>query len=55
MPCMGAPFSPGEHDMDLPSTDERREAVWPGQWTARVQSPEGLLVGISYTPWMHSQ
>ncbi len=24
-----------------------------GQWTCRLQSPEGLLVGISYTPWMH--
>ncbi|WP_088279806.1 permease [Ideonella sp. A 288] len=22
--------------MNLPSTDERRDAVWPGQWTARV-------------------
>ncbi len=26
-----------------------------GQWTARLLSPEGLLVGISYTPWMHEQ
>lgn len=25
-----------------------------GQWTARLLSPEGLLVGITYTPWMHS-
>ncbi|WP_394554035.1 VOC family protein [Agromyces sp. MMS24-JH15] len=24
-----------------------------GQTTARVQSPEGLLVGVSHTPWMH--
>ncbi|GEA84153.1 glyoxalase [Cellulomonas gelida] len=24
-----------------------------GQTTARLQSPEGLLVGISHTPWMH--
>jgi hypothetical protein len=23
------------------------------QTTARLQSPEGLLVGISFTPWMH--
>ena len=23
------------------------------QTTARLLSPEGLLVGISYTPWMH--
>ena len=25
------------------------------QTTARLQSPEGLLVGISYTPWMHGE
>lgn len=24
-----------------------------GQTVARLLSPEGLLVGISYTPWMH--
>ena len=24
-----------------------------GQTTARLQSPEGLLVGISHTPWLH--
>ena len=24
-----------------------------GQTTARLLSPEGLLVGISHTPWMH--
>ncbi|MBO9578760.1 MAG: glyoxalase [Microbacteriaceae bacterium] len=28
------------------------EEPW-GQWTARLQSPEGLLVGVSFTPWMH--
>lgn len=26
-----------------------------GQTTARLQSPEGLLVGITYTPWMHQR
>ncbi len=26
-----------------------------GQTTARLQSPEGLLVGISHTPWLHEQ
>lgn len=31
---------------------EAREEPWK-QTTARLQSPEGLLVGISYTPWMH--
>jgi len=25
-----------------------------GQTTARLQSPEGLLVGVSHTPWMHT-
>ncbi len=32
---------------------EPREEPW-GQTTARLQSPEGLLVGISHTPWMHT-
>lgn len=31
---------------------EAHEEPW-GQMTSRLQSPEGLLVGISYTPWMH--
>ena len=26
-----------------------------GQTTSRLLSPEGLLVGISYTPWMHGE
>jgi hypothetical protein len=26
-----------------------------GQTTSRLMSPEGLLVGISYTPWMHDE
>lgn len=29
------------------------EEPW-GQWTTRLLSPEGLLVGISWTPWMHA-
>lgn len=33
---------------------EAHEEPW-GQTTARVLSPEGLLVGITYTPWMHKQ
>ena len=33
---------------------EAREEPW-GQTTARLLSPEGLLVGISYTPWMHGE
>jgi catechol 2,3-dioxygenase-like lactoylglutathione lyase family enzyme len=28
------------------------EEPW-GQTTARLMSPEGLLVGVSHTPWMH--
>ena len=26
-----------------------------GQTTARLLSPEGLLVGVTYTPWMHER
>jgi catechol 2,3-dioxygenase-like lactoylglutathione lyase family enzyme len=29
-----------------------REEPW-GQTVARVQSPDGLLIGLSYAPWMH--
>jgi catechol 2,3-dioxygenase-like lactoylglutathione lyase family enzyme len=25
-----------------------------GQTTSRLLSPEGLLVGVTYTPWMHN-
>ena len=28
------------------------EEPW-GKTTSRLMSPEGLLVGVSYTPWMH--
>jgi catechol 2,3-dioxygenase-like lactoylglutathione lyase family enzyme len=31
---------------------DTREEPW-GQTTARLLSPEGLLVGVTYTPWMH--
>jgi catechol 2,3-dioxygenase-like lactoylglutathione lyase family enzyme len=30
------------------------EEPW-GQTTSRLQSPEGLLVGVTYTPWMHEE
>jgi hypothetical protein len=34
----------------------RRAGVEPwGQTVARLLSPEGLLVGIAYTPWMHHE
>jgi catechol 2,3-dioxygenase-like lactoylglutathione lyase family enzyme len=32
----------------------RREEPW-GQTTSHLLSPEGLLVGVTYTPWMHSE
>jgi hypothetical protein len=31
-----------------------REEPW-GQTVARLQSPEGAIVGISYTPSLHDQ
>ena len=31
---------------------DAHEEPW-GQTTSRLMSPEGLLVGVSYTPWMH--
>lgn len=31
---------------------DTHEEPW-GQTTARLLSPEGLLVGLTYTPWMH--
>ena len=31
---------------------ETREEGW-GQTTCRLLSPEGLLVGVAFTPWMH--
>jgi catechol 2,3-dioxygenase-like lactoylglutathione lyase family enzyme len=31
---------------------DAHEEPW-GQTTARLQSPEGLLVGVTHTPWMH--
>ena len=31
---------------------EAKEEPW-GQTTSRLLSPEGLLVGVTFTPWMH--
>jgi catechol 2,3-dioxygenase-like lactoylglutathione lyase family enzyme len=31
-----------------------KEEPW-GQTTSRLLSPEGLLIGITFTPWMHKQ
>ena len=52
-----SPEAVGEGAMELQSAGHRllreaREEPWK-QTTARLMSPEGLLVGISYTPWMH--
>jgi catechol 2,3-dioxygenase-like lactoylglutathione lyase family enzyme len=32
---------------------EAHEEPW-GQTTSRLLSPEGLLLGITFTPWMHA-
>lgn len=32
---------------------EAREELW-GQTVARLQSAEGLIVGLSYAPWLHA-
>jgi catechol 2,3-dioxygenase-like lactoylglutathione lyase family enzyme len=52
-----SPEAVGEGAMELQSAGHRllreaRQEPWK-QTTARLMSPEGLLVGISYTPWMH--
>ena len=31
---------------------DAKKEPW-GQTVARLQGPEGLLIGLSYTPWMH--
>ena len=31
---------------------DAHEEPW-GQTTSRLLSPEGVLVGVTYTPWMH--
>ena len=31
---------------------EARREEW-GQTVARIMSPEGILIGLSYAPWMH--
>jgi catechol 2,3-dioxygenase-like lactoylglutathione lyase family enzyme len=33
---------------------EAKEEPW-GQTVARFLSPEGLLIGLSYAPWMHEE
>lgn len=40
------------HDAGHHILRDAHEEPW-GQTTARLLSPEGLLVGITFTPWMH--
>jgi catechol 2,3-dioxygenase-like lactoylglutathione lyase family enzyme len=52
-----SPAAVGEAAQELQSKGHRllreaHEEPW-GQTTARLLSPEGLLVGVTYTPWMH--
>jgi hypothetical protein len=54
-----SPEAVGEAAAELEATGHRLlkpASVEPwGQTVARLQSPEGLLVGITYTPWMHHE
>ncbi len=52
-----SPGAVGEAVAELEARGHRvlrgaHEEPW-GQTTARLLSPEGLLVGVTYTPWMH--
>jgi catechol 2,3-dioxygenase-like lactoylglutathione lyase family enzyme len=39
-------------DKGYEAIHEAREEPW-GQKVARIMGPEGLLVGLSYAPWLH--
>lgn len=52
-----SPAAVGEAVGELEAAGHRvlrgaQEEPW-GQTTSRLLSPEGLLVGVTYTPWMH--
>jgi catechol 2,3-dioxygenase-like lactoylglutathione lyase family enzyme len=52
-----SPTAVGEAVAELQAAGHRvlrgaKEEPW-GQTTSRVLSPEGLLIGVTYTPWMH--
>jgi catechol 2,3-dioxygenase-like lactoylglutathione lyase family enzyme len=52
-----SPQAVGEAVTELQAAGHRvlrgaHEEPW-GQTTSRVLSPEGLLIGVTYTPWMH--
>ena len=40
-------------ERDFTLLHEARTEPW-GQTVARLQSSEGAIIGLSYTPWMHS-
>ena len=56
-------YDVASHEAVAPAIEELRAAGYEvlseahmepwGQTTGRVQSPEGLLVGVSHTPWLH--
>ncbi|MDQ2873897.1 MAG: glyoxalase [Actinomycetota bacterium] len=56
--CFGTPDWPDEHPAaelahaGFPLLHEARLEPW-GQTVARVLSPEGLIIGISYAPSLH--
>jgi catechol 2,3-dioxygenase-like lactoylglutathione lyase family enzyme len=52
-----SPEAVGEAVAELEAAGHRvlrgpQEEPW-GQTTSRLLSPEGLLIGITFTPWMH--
>lgn len=54
---VATPAEVGEAVVELRAAGHRvlrgvTEEPW-GQTTSRLLSPEGLLVGVTYTPWMH--
>jgi catechol 2,3-dioxygenase-like lactoylglutathione lyase family enzyme len=63
VPQASVEFEVAEAEAVAAAADELREAGYDvlhdartepwGQTVARLQSPEGLVVGISFAPWMH--
>ena len=50
---MESPAAVGEAAAELEAAGNRLVTGPWGQTTARVLSPEGLLIGVTYTHWMH--
>jgi hypothetical protein len=40
--------------LGFPMLHEARLEPW-GQTVARLMSPEGLVIGLSFAPWMHGE